>query len=205
MAIEQSAPPPEMRASDAERHQLTARLKQACVEGRLTLDEFGERTALAVRARTRSELEALTRDLPEGAAPAAGLTTTSTATLSRPAVSRTLAILSSADRTGAWRIGEQCRAIAVMGSCKLDLRRAAISAAVTTIDVRVVMGSVNVIVPEGVEVDLDATTIMGSRTVKLKGPPPAPGAPVIVIRGLVVMGDVTVRDRPGFWGNRLTA
>ena len=201
MAIEQTAPSPELRASDAERQQLTARLKQACVEGRLTLDEFGERTALAVRARTRAELESLTRDLPAVSAHAAGLATTSPAALSRPAVSQTLAILSSADRTGAWRIGEQSRAIAVMGSCKLDLRRAAISAAVTTIDVRVVMGSVNVIVPEGVEVDLDATTIMGSRTAKLKGPPPQPGAPLIIIRGLVVMGDVTVRDKPGFWGS----
>jgi hypothetical protein len=58
---------------------------------------------------------------------------------------------------------------------------------------------VNVLVPEGVEVDLDATTIMGSRTAKLKGPPATPGAPLIVIRGWVVMGDLTVRDRDAGW------
>ena len=199
MAIESTGSPPAVRASDAERQEFTARLKQACVEGRLTLDEFGERTALAMRARTRAELEDLARDLPAVtdttiAAPPATWT-------GRPVISRTLAIMSSADRNGAWRIGEQSQAIAIMGSCKLDLRRAAISAPVTTIDVRVIMGSVNIIVPEGVEVDLDATTIMGSRTTKLKGPPPPLGAPVVVVRGIVLMGDVTVRDHTGFWGS----
>ena len=195
MAIEQTAPSPAVRASDAERRRLADLLKQACVEGRLTLDEFGERMDRAIKARTRAELDELTLDLPVSAA-SLSLSTTSTASLTRPAVSRTLALLSSADRTGVWRIGERSRVIAVMGACKLDLRRAAISAPVTTINVHIVMGNLNVIVPEGVEVDLDATTIMGSRTLKLKGPPPAPGAPVIVIQGLVLMGDLTVRDRP---------
>jgi len=195
MAIEQTASSPAIRASDAERRRLTDLLKQACVEGRLTLDEFGERMDRAIKARTRAELDELTNDLPTGAQ-GTELATTSRASLTRPAVSRTLAILSSADRTGVWRIGEHSRVIAVMGGCKLDLRRAAISAPVTTIKVHVVMGNLNVIVPEGVEVDLDATTIMGSRTMRLKGAPPAPGAPVIVIQGLVLMGDLTVRDKP---------
>lgn len=193
MAIEQTASSPAVRASDAERRRLADLLKQACVEGRLTLDEFGERMDRAIKARTRADLDALTQDLPISAA---SLATTSTASLTRPPVSRTLAILSSADRTGVWRIGERSRVIAVMGACKLDLRRAAISAPVTVINVHIVMGNLNVIVPEGVEVDLDATTIMGSRTLKLKGAPPAPGAPVVVIQGLVLMGDLTVRDRP---------
>jgi hypothetical protein len=202
VAIEQTAaqgatgPLGAVRASDAERRELTALLKQACVDGRLTLDEFGERMDRAIKARTRSELDELVRDLPAPSHTNAALVTAPSAAHSRPAVSRTLAILSSADRTGVWRIGQKSRAIAFMGSCKLDLRRATISAPVTVIDVHVLMGNVNVIVPEGVEVELDATPIMGSRSLKLKGKPPEPGAPVVVIRGLVVMGDLTVRDRP---------
>ena len=187
-----------VRASDAERHELTARLKQACVEGRLTLDEFGERMNRALRARTRADLDELTSDLPmRGPSTTSALAGTPRAALSRPAVSRTVAILSSADRTGVWRIGEQSRAVVIMGSCKLDLRRAAISSPVTTIDVHVLMGNVNVIVPEGVEIELEVTPIMGSRSLKLKGKPPEGDAPLVVIRGLVLMGDVTVRDRPG--------
>ena len=187
---------PALRVSDAERREVTALLKQACVEGRLTLDEFGERMDQAMKARTRAELDTLTHDLPTrlaGTGPAAGLAPTRP---ERPPISTTLAFMGNADRTGAWRIGESSRVITVMGSCKLDLRRARISAPVTTIRAYVLMGNVNVIVPEGVEVDLGATAVMGTRTLKLSGPPAPPGAPVIVIEGLVVMGDLTVRDRP---------
>jgi predicted membrane protein len=86
--------------------------------------------------------------------------------------------------------------IALMGGCKLDLRRVTISGPLTVIRAYVVMGNVNVIVPEGVEVELDGLAVMGSRSLKLKGAPAQPGAPVVRIEGLVLMGDLTVRDRP---------
>jgi len=178
---------PALRASDAERREAAARLKQACVEGRLTLEEFGERVGRALAARTHAELDEITRDLP---APHTG-----PADARRKPITATVAVLASADRTGTWRIGEMSRAIAVMGECKLDLRRAAISAAVTTIRAHVVMGNLKVIVPEGVDVDLDAMVIMGSRKLVLSGPPPAPGAPLVRVEGLVLMGELTVRDR----------
>ena len=183
--------PPGVRASDAERQEVSARLKQACVEGRITLEEFGERVGRALVARTRAELDAITRDLPAplAAAPSA-------LDARRKPVSTTVALMSAAERTGSWRIGETSRAIAVMGECKLDLRRAAISAAVTTIRVHVVMGNLKVIVPEGVDVDLDATAIMGSRKVVLSGPPPPRDAPLVRVEGLILMGELTVRDRP---------
>jgi len=58
---------PELRASDAERAASVDRLREARVEGRLTLDEFTERTDLALSARTRNELQEVTRDLPAAA------------------------------------------------------------------------------------------------------------------------------------------
>jgi len=181
------------RASDAGRRETTDRLKQACVEGRLTLDEFGERMGQVLAARTRGELEALTSDLP---AQGAGLSTTTGAALERRrAVSTTVAFMSSADRTGRWRIGERSRVIAVMGGCKLDLRGVTISSPLTVIRAYVLMGNVNVIVPEGVEVELDGLAVMGSRSLKLKGPPAGPGAPVVRVEGMVLMGDLTVRDK----------
>jgi hypothetical protein len=111
-------------------------------------------------------------------------------------VATTLALMSSADRTGRWRIGERSQVIALLGACKLDLRQVTISGPLTVIRAYVVMGNVNVIVPEGVEVELDGLAVMGSRSLKLKGPPAQPGAPVVRIEGLVLMGDLTVRDRP---------
>src|SRR3954470_23007903 len=55
---------PEVRASDAERAAALDLLRAHCEAGRLTLDEFGERSATALAARTRGELDVLLRDLP---------------------------------------------------------------------------------------------------------------------------------------------
>lgn len=54
----------ELLASDAEREQVTDRLRTAAAEGRLTLAESGERQAAAYAARTRAELAPLVSDLP---------------------------------------------------------------------------------------------------------------------------------------------
>lgn len=65
----------------------------------------------------------------------------------------------------------------------------------TIIRARVIMGNLEVIVPEGVHVDLDVMTIAGSRALRLSGPAPAPTAPVIRIVGHVIAGAMVVRDR----------
>lgn len=52
------------RASDVERQAVARRLERALREGRLTVVEFDERTMAAYAARTRSELDVLTEDLP---------------------------------------------------------------------------------------------------------------------------------------------
>lgn len=54
----------EVRASDAERELVVERLTRALTAGRLTPDEFEQRSGVAYTARTRGELAELTRDLP---------------------------------------------------------------------------------------------------------------------------------------------
>jgi hypothetical protein len=109
-------------------------------------------------------------------------------------VSTTVAVLGSTQRSGFWRLAEASRVISVLGSCRIDLQSARISAAVTTIDVSTVLGSVDVIVPAGVEVELEVHAVLGSRDMRVAGTPPAPGAPVIRITGMVVLGALNVRD-----------
>jgi hypothetical protein len=53
-----------MRASDTEREHVVSLLRDAYSEGRITLDEFTERTADAYAARTWDDLRSLTTDLP---------------------------------------------------------------------------------------------------------------------------------------------
>jgi len=57
-----------MRASDADREALTARLRDHYAEGRLTQDELDERVSAALSAKTFGDLRSLTTDLP-GPAP----------------------------------------------------------------------------------------------------------------------------------------
>ncbi|WP_078876491.1 DUF1707 domain-containing protein [Streptomyces sp. 150FB] len=57
---------PVLRASDAERDRVEARLRHHYAVGRLTLPELEERVVLALQARTRGQLDALVRDLPGG-------------------------------------------------------------------------------------------------------------------------------------------
>jgi hypothetical protein len=54
----------ELRVSDAERAGVVRRLERALREGRISVDEFDERTRVAYSARTRGELDDLTDDLP---------------------------------------------------------------------------------------------------------------------------------------------
>ncbi len=61
----------DVRASDAEREQMGAILSEAAGEGRLDTGELEARLERAYRARTRTELQALARDLPVGLPPRA--------------------------------------------------------------------------------------------------------------------------------------
>jgi hypothetical protein len=53
-----------IRASDQERESVVGVLRDAYTDGRLTFDEFEERTASAYAARTWTDLQSLTSDLP---------------------------------------------------------------------------------------------------------------------------------------------
>ena len=55
---------PVLRASDADRDAVADRLRAAHTEGRLSVEEFGERLDAAFAARTTADLARLTTDLP---------------------------------------------------------------------------------------------------------------------------------------------
>jgi hypothetical protein len=63
-------PPGSLRVSDADRDRAVSELSEAFQAGRITADEFDQRSAHALRARTGKELTALLEDLPVDRAPA---------------------------------------------------------------------------------------------------------------------------------------
>jgi hypothetical protein len=60
----------DLRVSDAERDRAVAELSGHFQAGRLTQEEFEDRSGRALQARTGSELSGLFTDLPQGTAPA---------------------------------------------------------------------------------------------------------------------------------------
>jgi len=175
---------PELRASDAERDQAVARLREGAAEGRLTLEEFTQRMSRAFEARTHGELDVLTRDLP--AEPAQ---------VSPPARSRlrwVVSVMGNTTRRGRWRVGERTITVCAMGNATVDLRDAVLAGPEVEILVFCTMGNVHVVVPDGVEVDVTAIAIMGNKFDRSR-PSRGPAAPVVRIGGLVTMGNLFVR------------
>jgi hypothetical protein len=186
------------RASDAEREAVVARLHDAASEGRLTVEELGERIDAAYAATTRAELAPLTADLPDVPMP--------TATASAPAAggpparttsSLVLGILGGGDRKGRWRVPSRMTVVNVMGGADLDLREAVLDAPEVEITVWSLMGGSDVIVPEGVHVELDGFALLGGNRLRLEGPSPPPGAPVVRVRAWSLMGGTDVKTKPG--------
>jgi len=186
MARVSDALPPAIRASDAEREATVVRLREAMAEGRLTLDDFSQRTDTALSALTRDQLAEVVADLPAHPHHAA-------TAFPAPWV---VGVMGSAHRRGRWRVGHELHAVSIMGGCKIDLREAIIDSPVIAIDALAIMGTVEVIVPEGVEVDLEGTAIMGSKTLRMGGAPPRLGAPLVRITGLALLGEIKVRNQP---------
>jgi hypothetical protein len=177
---------PAIRASDEEREAVVARLRTAAGEGRLTLNELAERLDRALTAGTRGDLEPLTADLPAqtAAAPAPG-----------KARRWLVAVMGGGTHRGRWRIASRCVVVNVMGGATLDLTNAIVESAETEILVFSLMGGSDVVVPEGVHVELSGFAFMGGNDLRLDAtaPPPAPGAPVVRVRAYSVMGGTDVK------------
>jgi uncharacterized protein DUF1707/cell wall-active antibiotic response 4TMS protein YvqF len=162
-------------------------LREAAGDGRLTVEELADRVGAAHGAVTRSELAALTADLPAARRPRPA----------RPegAGPRQRAVLSSLERRGRWRLEPGARYAAVLGTVRLDLRDAVLPGPDVLLEVRAVLGSVEVIAPEGVEVEVTGADVLATRDVQLHGAPPQPGAPVVRIHATNILGSVHVCTR----------
>jgi class 3 adenylate cyclase len=183
------------RVADADRDRTVTQLREHVVEGRLTLDEFSDRVGRALEARTRGELDAVMVDLPEVYAPGERLPEPSTAS-SKKKRRWHVAVMSGHSTKGRWRISGKTNAVAVMGGCDMDLRRAEIEGPEVEITAFAFWGGIDIIVPEGFDVELQGFSFMGGRELKLRDVPIVRGSPRIVVRGFAIMGGIDVKSRP---------
>jgi hypothetical protein len=175
-----------LRAADADRDRAIEVLAGAAAEGRLTQEEYSERSETALSARTLGELAALTADIPS--VPARG---------DVAAVAEEItAVLGNESRKGSWVVPPHLTVRSVLGDCHLEMQHAVIRQRVTTIDATVRLGSMTIFVPDGIEVRMSGRAVLGAKSSQLRRAP-HPGAPVIEVRCDVLLGSVTVR-RPTF-------
>ncbi|MGH9131572.1 MAG: DUF1707 SHOCT-like domain-containing protein [Acidimicrobiales bacterium] len=197
-----------LRVSDSEREAVANALREHCGEGRLSLDELSERLEATFAARTREELDRVLLDLPKStsvagiaigrpAQGAGGLVGGAGGPARRRSTGWTISVMSDNSHRGRWRPKAVTNVIALMGTCELDLRQAEIDGSEVVINAFSLMGHIEVVVPEGIEVSLTGIPIMGCKYLQIRPVPPIPGAPTVRVRGFMLMGDLMVRSRAG--------
>lgn len=198
---------PEIRATDADRAAIAARLSQALNAGQLDFAEFDERTQLAYSAKYRSELTPLVVDLGDETPTPFAQTDPSPQTPNLPVPridtsasgdSFSLALMGGVQRSSSWQVGKSHVNLSMMGGSELDLRKAVLTSRKTSFTLVAIMGGVELLVPETVRVRCTGTGIMGgfemvdhpSVTVSMDQLPA--DAPAITVDGIALMGVVEV-------------
>jgi Domain of unknown function (DUF1707) len=155
---------PEIRIGDRERREVDARLQQAHADGVLTLTEYDERAAQCWAARTRTDLDPLTRDLPPAQpAPAA----VDAAPVPPPAPTKSLAERAIGGLVTAALIGAGVylggQALwADDGASVFGSREVQIAGTQDRVEVGTLFGKITVRVPDDVRVRTTGTLVFGS-------------------------------------------
>jgi hypothetical protein len=188
MSDESQASTDAIRASHSDREQVQAILQDALSQGRITPDEFAERTTIAAEARTIGELRPVLEDLPVAYAgsPTAPV-------VAGNDVVEWRGTFGSIKRKGAWTVPSRIRIYRRMGSIELDFTEAQFTSPVTDFELDVVGGSIEIRVPEGTTVSTDEIVVsLGSiedhRKTRESG-----GSPRLRFHGSLRMGSFEVR------------
>ncbi|MDH6626711.1 hypothetical protein M2271_004528 [Streptomyces sp. LBL] len=198
---------PELRASDADRERVAEVLREAVAEGRLDMEEFGERLDATYQARTYGELAPITRDLPAAARtdsaprvsmakePAPNGSWAGRITGGEGSSTWAVAVMSGFQRKGRWTVPRRFTSFAFWGGGEIDLREANFAAGEVEINCIAIMGGMQVIVPPGVEVVVRGIGVMGGFDHREEGVPGDPGAPRVIVTGFAFWGGVGVERK----------
>lgn len=113
-----------------------------------------------------------------------------------PTFRRISSVLGSEERKGRWLVPDQLDLHCLLGSIVLDLRGALVEGDTLDIEYAVTLGSIEIIVPPGVEVWAQNDTVLGTFEHKRKPKLPQDGEGFrIQLRGVNWMGSVEVLER----------
>ncbi|MGH8774998.1 MAG: DUF1707 domain-containing protein [Jiangellaceae bacterium] len=157
------AEPPDVRIGDRERERAQTRLEDAYGQGALTLDEFKERLEVALRARTRGQLEPLLTDLPE-ASDASDVEPSAAPEPRRPNRMRRVGIVAVIAGIVVF-FGTLVRgadAVNLFGSTVYNVPVDRTDEAVDEVRILSLFGSIEVVLPDEAVAQNNVTAIMGS-------------------------------------------
>jgi hypothetical protein len=181
--------PPGVRASDAEREATVTRLQTAVGEGRIDLDEFGQRASAAYTAATTADLDQLLADLP---APASAVPAVGEVVGERTTTEPLFSFFGDVKLAATTAVPKQVGTF--FGDVTIDLRGLRTSEATIELQLYTVFGDVEVIVSEGVAAEIGGWTVLGNRKTELAAVPRLPGTPHVVVRGWSILGDRKLRS-----------
>ncbi|GAA1934519.1 DUF1707 SHOCT-like domain-containing protein [Streptantibioticus ferralitis] len=181
---------PELRASHADRDRVVDVLRIAAGDGLLTADELDERLEAALSARTRSELTALTADLPPVSA-----TGGATEAEAKDVVRIEQVHSGAVERVGRWVVPRRLELAVSWCDVTLDFTEAVITHDTLRIDVDMAGKTLALVTRPGIVVDADGLRLAHSR-VKYRQAPTDPDTPVtlrVELVGQKAYGRVVVR------------
>jgi Domain of unknown function (DUF1707) len=180
----------QVRASDRDREQILGVLQDGLAQGRITMDEYTERTDATLVARTMGELRVVINDLPVSA-----MQTDIVAPTIGGATVEWRGSFSSLKRAGNWQVPARIVLRRRMGSVELDFTEAQFTSRVVDIVLDIVGGSVEIRVPEGAGASFDEVDVtLGStedhrKVLSTTGS----GGPHIRFTGSIRMGSLEIR------------
>lgn len=174
----------------AERDRIVALLTRQYAEDRLTVADLEARLDRVYAAPTLEELEAVVADLPSlvGAAPTLPVSGATPGVPPVPATRQIRALLSGHEETLTGVVSSRLRIRARLGYVELDLSHATFEPGITEINIRALMGYVQVRLPASVRVESDGHGLFGYFAVKGTGAEDLATPCVVRITGRALFG-----------------
>ncbi len=183
---------PDNKPIKQQREEAIKKLELNFAHGNLEVEEFETRLDLAINTSLPQDLTRITSDL--SLIPAVSEDSTDI-NINRGKIRSEelfVGILSGVDRKGIWKPARKNKVFALMGGIDLDFSKAVLPPGVTDVDFLCLMGGLDIIVPEGINVEVKGSPIMGGIDKKVSDEH-YPGRPTLRIQGLAVMGGVDIK------------
>ncbi len=177
-------------------------LKSAYADGRIIVETLERRLNEAQAAEDKESLMALISDIPAPEAPGGGGSANSSENSDSPwrinnRVPREnqsfFSILGSSNRTGRWQPARNLSCFTLLGNIRLDFREAEFPEGGIRIKTGCILGSLDIIIPPGINIDLSGIPLLGHFDNKAEMGDSR--APTITIRGIAVLGGVDIRQK----------